>query len=449
MKAPMSYIVGRPVPLPIKLAVSLLILIALGALSLLTPGVASRPLTFQEALFTSVSALTVTGLSTLSIGGLFSPMGQLVLALLTQIGGIGYTVLAISALSALGRRIALADRLAVQSSLGFASQEGVFQLIRRVLVLVLGLEAVGALLLAVAWRDLVPMQDLARFAVFHSVGAFCNAGFDLFNGNPQYPNGFPTDGATLWTKGVLAALGAIGMPVLFDLVNYHRRRKLTLHSRLTLRVAGFLYAFGTVTLFISERYTGGVLASESWFRSAGLALSQSVFARTAGFAGLPDFANLSDASQISLIGLMFIGGSPASMGGGITTGTFAVLTIAVYSTVRNRAEAEFLGRRISEATIRKAGSILLVSVIVVVTNTWLLLLGGDLHLNEAFFEIVSAFATCGLSLNVTQRLSGFEQAIVMFTMIWGRLGALTALVALTANRRTQRVRFPEEKVLIG
>lgn len=442
-------VVRRPVPLPIKLAISLLVLIGMGALALSLPGVATRPLTFMEALFTSVSALTVTGLSTLSVGQLFTPFGQLVLAILMQVGGVGYTILAIVALSALGRRVPLADRLALQSSLGIASREGVLQLTRHVLILVLGCEALGAVLLAIAWRDLVPAEDLARFAVFHSIAAFCNAGFDLFNGSPQYPNGFPTDGATLWIKGILVALGTIGVPVLFDLLHYPRRRKLTLHSRLTLRVAGFLYVFGAATLLISERLAGGVLSAEGWFRSVGLSLAQSVFARTAGFSGLPDFANLSGASQISLIGLMFIGGSPASMGGGITTGTFAVLAITVYSTVRNRPEAEFLGRRIGEATIRKAGSILLVSVIVVVTNTWLLLLGGQLNLNEAFFEIVSAFATCGLSLNVTPRLTVFEQLVVIFTMIWGRLGALTVLVALTASARTTRVRFPEEKVLIG
>ncbi len=192
-----------------------------------------------------------------------------------------------------------------------------------------------------------------------------------------------------------------------------------------------------------------MLADQPWHRQVTLAFFQSVPVRTAGFAGLPRFESLSPASQRIIMMLMYVGCAPASMGGGITTGTFAVLALALWGYAQGMPTARIWGRRIPTETVRKAGAILTVSILLTSASTWLLLLTHDTTLDRALFEVISAFATCGLSLGFTSELNGFGQALIMFLMFWGRLGALTIVLALAQRRSPDRVRLPEEQVLIG
>ncbi len=438
----------RPLPVSVRLILGLLALIAIGTVLLMLPGMATGPsLTFGQALFTSVSAVTVTGLSVIAPGRDLTLMGQIVLLLLMQLGGVGFMVSAVIVLLLARRRIGLMDRLALRDSLGLLDLESVRDLARRTLLLTLAIELVGAALLWLHWRTDMPEGQAAFYALFHAVAAFCNAGFDLFTGLPPYPLGLPNDTITLLILGALILLGGLGFPVLYEVFRYRQRRRLSLHARITLVVVVALVVVGGIGLLLGD--VRGVLAGEPTWRRVVIAFFQSISARTAGFMGTPNFDDLSSASQLLIMALMFIGSAPASMGGGITTGTFAVLGIAVWSYARGLPEAQVAGRQLTAAAVRRAAAILSISLAVVVVATWLILLTNKSPLNLALFEVVSAFATAGLSLAFTSELNRAGLVIIMLMMFWGRLGALTIVAALAYRARPQLFTYPEEPVLLG
>lgn len=425
-------------------------MIVVGTLLLLLPGMAvNGRLTPLQAFFTATSALTVTGLATFPVGRDLTLAGQIILLLLIQFGGVGYMVAAAVILRIIGRRVPLMDRLALSNSLGLDTPAAILKILKRSLIGIVAIEGSGALLLLGNWwlSGTVDTDHIVFYAIFHAVSAFCNAGFDLFAGLPQYPNGFPTDNFTLIVFGSLIVLGSLGIPVLSELFAWQRR--FSLHTRLTLAVVAFLTILGWVGLWLAEA-THGVLVEmplneqlvRTWF--------QSVSARTAGFAGVPNFDQLQPESRLTLITLMFIGSAPASMGGGITTGTFVVLLLALWGYARGTAHAQIGGRRIAVGTVRRAGAVLTVGLFVVITATWLILIREDMALDHVLFEVVSAFATCGLSLGITAQLSTFSQCIIASVMFWGRLGALTIVSAIgQQSKQTPLVQYPEESVLIG
>ena len=440
-----------------RLMIGLAALIALGTALLMLPGVgATRQLTFNEALFTSTSALTVTGLSIITPAVDLSTAGQVLLLVLIQIGGVGFMFVAVIALQLIGRRIYIQDRLALTSSLGLDSAEKILGLLKRVLVGIFIIEAIGAMLLWVAWQPYLPPSKALGYAIFHAISSFCNAGFDLFNGatdiNGVPFDGLPHDSFTILIIGAIILIGGLGIPVLSELFTLKQRRQFSLNTRITLLAMVVLTLFGWLAIYISETSTGGVLANESGTGQVMRSLFQSISNRTAGFSGLPDFGRLRAATLLLIIAMMFIGCAPASMGGGITTGTFSVLLISFGSYVRGKNKAELWGRSISSTTVRRASAILTLALALLFVATWLILISHpELTLGEALFEVASAFATCGLSLGTTAKLNGFGRIVIMFVMFWGRLGPLTTVIAL-AQRRDQNpnlVRYPEEQVLIG
>jgi len=438
----------RPMPAALRLVIGLAVLVAAGTSILMLPWMGTeRPLTWNEALFTAVSALSVTGLSIITPVHDLSLAGQIVLLLLIQIGGVGFMVVAVIVFQVLGRRITLTDRLALTDSMGLLVPGAIVQLVRRVLLTVLLLEAIGAALLWIHWRDMLGPERALLYAIFHAVSAFCNAGFDLFTGLPDYPYGIPNDSITLAILGSLIFLGGLGIPVLAELLTFWRIR-FSLHTRITLTVVIILVSIGAGGLFLTEQQSGHLLEREPLDRQIALALFQSISTRTAGFSALQPLDELSPAGRLLTIILMFIGCAPASMGGGITTGTFAVLMLAVGAYARGLASPQIGGRTLAPQTVRKAAAILTVSLLVVLTATWLILVTHEATLDDALFEVVSAFATCGLSLTLTGELNLFGQLVICVMMFWGRLGALTLVVAL-ANQRPQLVAYPEEQVLIG
>lgn len=447
-----QYAQRRPVPTALRLIGGLLLLVVVGTLLLTLPGVGTtRRLYLNEAFFTATSALSVTGLSIIVPVQDLTLLGQIILLCLIQIGGVGFMVAAVLIFRLLGRRVTLLDRLALSDSLGLLVPGAILQLTRRVLITVLTIEGVGAVLLWLNWREALGDGRAAFFALFHAVSSFCNAGFDLFSGLPDYPTGIPKDNATLTIMGSLIFLGGLGIPVLADLLTWPRNHRLSLHTRLTLIVVLFLVCVGGFGMFLAESRSGTILVNESWPRRLLITFFQSISARTAGFAGVAGIEQLSPASHFLLVGLMFIGCAPASMGGGITTGTFAVLTLALWGYARGLPTAQIGGRTIAVWMVRKAAAVLTISLFVVQAATWLLLMTHDTTLESAFFEVISAFATCGLTLAFTNELNLFGQLVICFVMFWGRLGALTIIVALaqTQQRQVQPVTYPEEQVLIG
>ncbi len=438
----------RPMPAALRLVIGLAILVATGTLVLMLPGIgAERPLQWNEALFTAVSALSVTGLSIITPVSDLSLAGQIVLLLLIQIGGVGFMVMAVIVFQLLGRRITLTDRLALTDSMGLLVPGAIVQLVQRVLLTVLLIESIGAALLWIHWRDMLGPERALFYAIFHSVSAFCNAGFDLFNGLPHHPYGIPNDSVTLAILGTLIFLGGLGIPVLAELLTFWRIR-FSLHTRITLTVVITLVLIGAGGLFLTEQQPGHPLANEPLDRQFALALFQSISTRTAGFSAFQPLDDLSPAGRLLTIVLMFIGCAPASMGGGITTGTFAVLMLAVGAYARGLPSPQVGGRTLAPQTVRKAAAILTISLMVALTATWLILVTHETSLDDALFEVVSAFATCGLSLSLTGELNIFGQLVICVMMFWGRLGALTLVVAL-AHQRPQLVAYPEEQVLIG
>jgi trk system potassium uptake protein len=437
-------------PFPVRLISGLAGLILIGTLLLMLPGVATRPLTFTEAIFTASSALTVTGLTVLIPSTDLTFAGQVILLILIQVGGIGLMVFTVVIFRLLGRRISIVDRMALRGLFGNVLPGAVVRLTIHVLLAVVIIEAIGALLLWILWAPRMGPQVAAWFAIFHSISAFCNSGFDLFAGLPGYAT-IPNDGGTLAILGSLIFIGSLGVPVVADLIAYrHKGHHLTLHTRLTLIFVLILMAISTTTIFVAESLQGGVLAGEPFDRQVGLSLFQSISARTAGFAGVPSFDQIAPPSRLMLMIVMFIGAAPASMGGGITTGTAIALTLALWAYARNRPYPEVQGRTISTATIRRATAVLTISVVVVMSAAVLLsLTNPHLTLDGALFEVISAFATCGLTLAYTPVVNGFGRYLLILVMIWGRLGALTIIVALARPVKASLYVYPEEPIMIG
>lgn len=443
----------RRLPVAARVILGLLFLIMIGTGLLMLPAVTvERPLSFMDALFTAASALTVTGLSVVTVSAEFTPLGQWLLLLLIQIGGVGYMFMAALALRLIGRRVALLDRLALSTSLGLDKPTEILRILRRTFLGILAIEGIGALLLWLYWEaaGITPPEGSVLYALFHAVSAFCNAGFDLFAGLARYPEGIPNDDISLLIMGALIFVGGLGIPVISDLFAWRRRGRLTMNTRVTLGVVTVLVIVGWIGLYLPETRPGGVLYDAPWDQQLVHTWFQSVSTRTAGFPGLSDFEYLAPETQLLVMGLMFIGCAPASMGGGITTGTFVVLMLAVWSYARGLPTAQVGKRAIALGTVRRAGAVLTISIGAVIGATWLLLMTHDFTLNTALFEVVSAFATCGLSLGITAELNTFGRLVIILMMFWGRLGALTIVIAIAqSSRRVRLVQYPETSILIG
>ncbi len=438
-------------PVALQLVLGLIVIIAIGTGLLLIPGAATRQLSLMEALFTATSASAVTGLSLFSISTELSFWGQLIVMLLVQIGGVGFIVAVVMVIRLIGRQLTLGERLAVTSSLGLDRPEDIVLIMGRATGLMLVIEGAGALLLFIHWRldGIVPAGKAVFYALFHAITAYCNAGFDLFSGLPEYPTGIPTDTISLIILGALIVLGGLGIPVYMDMI-YRRNRPFSLHTRLTIGVSLGLIVLGFIGLLISEYRQTGVLSSMPFGQRTMLALFQSVSARTAGFPGLPGFNQINFPSILMLVALMFIGTAPASTGGGITTGTFLVLWLAVISYARGLDKIRVGKHSLPNSLVIRALVVLAISLSLVILATWLILLTNPFNLEQTLFEVVSAYSTTGLSLGITAGLNTIGRLIIIFTMFAGRLGAITIMISLMGRDESRKlVDYPEESILVG
>jgi trk system potassium uptake protein len=438
-------------PVALQLVLGLIVLIAVGTALLMIPGAATRRLSLMEAFFTSTSAAAVTGLSLFPVSTDLTIWGQLIVMLLVQIGGVGLIVIVLLVFRLIGRQVTLGERLAVTGSLGLDRPEEIAVIMVRAVVLMLAIEGAGALLLFLHWRisGIVPPGKAFFYAIFHAVTAYCNAGFDLFYGLPEYPNGLPTDPLSLIIVGGLIILGGLGIPVYMDLI-YRRQRPFSLHTRVTISITIVLILVGWIGLLISEYRQTGVLSGMPLGQRVILALFQSVSTRTAGFAGLPGFSEINFPSVLMLIILMFIGTGPASTGGGITTGTFVVLWLAVVSYARGLDKIRIGKHTLPHALLLRAMVVFVISLLVVFLATWLILLTNPFSLDQTLFEVVSAYSTTGLSLGITTGLNTIGRLIIIFTMFAGRLGAITIMISLLGRGKGKKlIDYPEENILVG
>lgn len=407
-----------------------------------------QSITWSDAYFTATSAVTVTGLTVVSTAVTFSLFGQIIILILLQVGGVGFISLSVLLFRLIGRRVTLQARFIVQQSLATSELNNALNLALYVLGVSLTLEAIGALLLWLRWRDALPFAEAIWYAVFHAVSIYSNAGFDLFSGT-HYPVlfGFGTDWYTLGIMGILILLGAVGITVMYDIWSDPRPSTWSVNTRITLVLMGSLTALGSLVILLDPRLSSQALPAANWVEWSAVGIF-TIISRTAGFGAI-NVASLSESTQFLIMLWMFIGGAPASMAGGVSTSTVGVLLFAVIATARGRGAAVAFGRTLPHETIAKAVAIMSVSTVLVVAATMLLVLDSQEPIFSTGFEVVSAFSNAGYSLDFTPRLSEFGRFLVAFTMFWGRLGPLTIVVALAQREQPTLIRFPEEPVILG
>ncbi len=410
--------------------------ILIGSALLMLP-ISIRPgveVAYIDALFTSTSAVCVTGLIAVDAYDNFTVFGQAVLAGLIQIGGLGVTSVGVGLILAAGRRVSIKGRSLVKEALNVDSFQGMVRLIQWVLKVTLCFEGAGAVLSFLTFSQDYPLPRALWTSVFHSIAAFNNSGFDILGGM-QNLIPYQSDVLLNLVTCALIIFGGLGFLVMLDIRRAGNFRKLTFHSKVVITTTAALLAVGTLLLKATEDMT--------WLG----AFFHSVSARTAGFSTY-SMGELTNAGLFTLILLMFIGASPGSTGGGIKTTTFFALMQQVRAVFTKKKPGGF-HRTLPGEAIDKAGVIALLSVVVVCVGTFLLcVLEPELDFVRLLFEEVSAFGTVGLSTGITPDLSVASKLVLIFTMYIGRLGAFT-LFSLWIDRPDPSIRYTEEMITIG
>ena len=436
------------------LAVGFLVLILLGSVLLALPAASAdgRSIGWFDSLFTSASAVCVTGLVAVDTGTTFSLFGQIVLIGLIQVGGLGFMVFATMLMVMLGRRISIKGRMLIRESMNASSLSDLGRLTKLYLLLSLAIELIGAVLLGIRFVPLYGWKHGSWMALFHSVSAFCNAGFDLFGGYASL-TAFSGDPLVLLTVAVLIILGGLGFSVILEtLRNRQGFRSLSLHTRIVLLATAGLLLAGTVFYWLAERSNAETLAGRGEGEIVLNAFFQSVTMRTAGFNSF-DLSGLRDGSKLFSSFLMFIGASPASTGGGIKTTTAAALALLMLSVVRGENEVNVARRRLPDEIARRAlaVAVLFLGTLLAGTLTISFVENGRFPLEDILFEVSSAMGTVGVSAVGTPDLSPVSRALLLPMMFLGRVGPLTLAVAVA--KRQGRIRsgskYPEERIMIG
>lgn len=425
----------------------LAILIGGSLLSLPFSHASGHSVSLLDAIFTATSAICVTGLTVVDTGSSYSVVGQVIIMLLIQAGGLGIITLGTLVAFASGRRVGFRERMNLQTQLNAFQVGGVVRLIQRIILLTVMIEGVGLLLL---WTRFAPLEGVWRglyFALFHSVSGFNNAGFGLY---PTNLMPFVADPVVNFTIMTLIVLGGLGFIVEMNIIAHYREgRKVpfTLHTKTVLAVTGVLIASGALVLLVLE-WTHS-FANLPFGQKVMAALFQSVTPRTAGFNTV-DYAQYDESSLLFTMLLMFIGASPGSTGGGIKTVTFFVLIGSVWSISRGRGELTIFGRRITLDTVIKSAVISVLSMLIIgAMITLLTLTDPDKNALKLAFEAVSAFGTVGLSTGITPAMSELGKIVLILLMYLGRIGPLTFTLALIEGSPDKKVRYPVEEVVIG
>ncbi len=433
-----------------------LALIVVGTLLLMLPwsgtsGEWNSPLV---ALFTSTSAVCVTGLIVVDTGTYFSPFGQGIVLVLIQLGGLGYMSATTLLLLLIGRRLGLKDRLAIQQAMETAELSNIKALLISIISMTLIFELTGAFCLFLTFSEQFESGQALWLALFHSVSAFNNAGFSLF------PDSLVQYAEQSWPIAVISALvilGGIGYQVIMEafmwLRDRLRQRKartvFSLHFKIVTSTTVFLLLLGTIAFLLIEFDNADTLAGKSLAAKALLATFQSVVTRTAGFNSI-DIGGMETSALFMAIALMFVGASPGSTGGGIKTTTARILLICTRAALRGKEEVNCYQRQIPVIRVFKAMSVVVASAIsVVVITTCISVTDADKSFISILFEVVSAFATVGLSTGITASLSTLGQLFIIATMYIGRVGVLILMAALLGDPSPTAIHYPEEDLLTG
>ena len=433
-------------PPPLLLLVLYAALVVVGAVLLMLPFAATTPTTtWSDAVFTSASAVTVTGLAVLDTGAHFTRFGEAVILLLIQLGGLGLMTFAVLVLSALGLPIGLPRSLTLREDLGQSSLHDLAGLVKVIAIVFAVAETAGTALLALVFVPEYGWDEGLWFAFFHAVSAFNNAGVGLL---PDSLTRYALDPVVNVVVPALFITGGLGFVVIADIWRQRRWAPLTLHSKLMLVGTLGLILWGCGTFAALEWRNPGTLGAfpYSWQRIT-VAWFQGVTPRTAGFNTV-NYANVHDATAFMTITLMLVGGGATSTAGGIKVTTFLALLLATVAFFRRRSELVAFGRSIPLADALHLLAVVSVAILFVAIATFLVLISHDGDFLNLLFEVASAFGTVGLSRGATTELNELGRAVIIALMFAGRVGPLT-LGFFLATRTAPRVRYPKSPVFLG
>lgn len=436
-----------------QFTLGVVLVIVLGSLLLMLPFAAESGQSTRliDALFTSISATSVTGLVIVDTQNHWSLFGEIVILVMIQLGGFGFMVGTSLVIIALGRGTSLRAALMMQDGSPAMTLHDVTYLSLKILRFIIVAEAIGAILLSTYFLQYHPPLEAIWFGFFHSISAFCNAGFDL-QGDYASLAGHGNHPLVLVTTGGLIQLGALSYMVLSDVWTKRRWQTLHLDSKLVL-ITNFGLIFASMMLFLFVEWDSAMADVDKVWRPID-ALFQGVAARTAGFSSV-DWSEASSSTLYLWTAVMLIGGAAGSTAGGIKLATFAVLVLAVISTLRGQVEPQAFGRRIGVTIVFRALAISVMFMLIHFLLALMLVLSEDVFNGNEFsfvslmFEAMSALATVGLSTGITPDLSHMGKVILCIGMFIGRLGPITAVYALQRRQQQPRYRFPEAHIRLG
>ncbi len=425
------------------------VMIVIGAVLLLFPFSSQAGLwtTPVDCLFTATSAVCVTGLVVVDTLDHWSIIGQFIIMLLIQLGGLGFMTTTIILMMAAGRRIGLRDRILIGESIGVSRIGGLVRLTRHILLFTLIAEFAGAVVLYIRFSADYGWIGGIWKAVFQSVSAFNNAGFDLFGGFRSL-TGYSSDYLVILTTAALIILGGLGFLVIENIIRVKGIKRTTVDTKLVLIVTVLLLAMGSLVVLVAEFNNPNTLGDIPFQYKLLNAFFQSVTARTAGFNSLNTGA-LTVFSLFIVMILMFIGGASGSTAGGIKVNTIGIIFATIWNTIRGRENPGAFGREFPIQQIFRSLALLVISLGLIIAGFLLLSYTENFSNVRVLFETISAFGTVGLSTGITPQLSTAGRIIILVIMFIGRLGPLTLIMALSRAQRPKGYRFPQESVRIG
>ena len=414
-----------------------------GAILLYLPYTGKKPITFIDALFIASSAFTVTGFSPVDIGAQFNILGEVVILLLIQIGGLGIVTVTMLVFVFLNKKVSLQNRFLIMVTWNIDEAGGVVKLIKHLAIYSFITELIGAFCLSLSFIPKFGIGQGLFISLFTAVSAFNNAGFALFKNNLI---DFSNDPVVIITVPLLIVLGGLGHFVLVDLINCKKLNKLSFHSKVVLSTTFVLIIFGAILFFLLEQ--SNTLNNMGLIEKIGNALFQSVTTRTAGFNSI-DMGNIKTPTSLLLMALMFIGGAPLSAAGGIKVTTFAIVFIFVLNAIRKENTVSLFNREISDKYIKLSIVTINISIIFIFVITFLLtIINPSIPLVKILFEVISAFGTVGLTMDLTSEYNGLTELIIVIVMLFGKVGLLTMARAFIPTRSPRKYHYSKGHIHI-
>lgn len=432
-----------------KLILGFLIAILIGTLLLMMPFSLQegQDISFLTSLFTIVSAICVTGLSVVDVSKTFSQTGTTIIIFFIQLGGLGVMTFSSIIFLVMGKKMTFHERELLKEERNADNSGEIADFIKKLLFVVFVIESIGACILTTQFIKEMPLGKAIYFGIFHSISAFCNAGFSLFSNNLE---NYSSNVVINLTIAYLITLGGIGFAVITSVVTVVRRGidRFNLTSKVAIIMSIILTAGGMLLFFFLEYSNPQTLGKLNFFQKLLASYFQSVTLRTAGFNTIP-LGDLRNGTIFVSCILMFIGASPGSTGGGIKTTTFGVIMFYVLGVIKKKTNIEVFNRRLDWEILNRALAILVIGLTYVSFVILCMLVVEDFPMEQIVFEVISAFGTVGLTLGITPDLTAFSKLLIIITMFVGRLGPLTFALAIGESRKIGASKYPKENILVG